>query len=217
MASKDVLKAIVREQFSIIGRAVKEATTSRENYRLVMADLEKRSGTYTEAYLAEQGKKIRAEYVARQKAIYNRVMAALGVLETTLGELHNALDLTDPALSTALKAIEIGGQGMSMDDVKRVNAPFANDQAALRLLAAAYHAQGVNAGGVKDQLYVLEDAIKDMETQVYMGMLTEGGSLNIMAGVLSRYAKLEGNGDLINALPDRDGVDAAILSRVGLR
>lgn len=212
---RERIKNLIALRFEGIGRAIKAAVDAKDAYRKAMANIEALSKDYTEEYRAAKMQEAAKEYAARKAASYDDVATRLDELATALEELHSHLDLENPAISNALKLIELGGGDLDGETLRKINSSFATDQSALRALQSIYkHAGLLYDGGIDKMIYSPEDAMKSLKQLSYMTFMQEGGSLNKLAGNIANFAKLEGLE--FDALPDPIGVEEAIRSGAGL-
>src|SRR5688500_16813048 len=149
MATKDINKAIMKEQFYNIGKIIKDAVKAKDGYRKRLAELELYKSNYTQDYLKELQAKARAELKANYTTLHGSTKAELEKLKTALLELNNQLDLADPTLRNALDLIKSVGPGLDSESVLKINAQFDN-QSALKLLQSAYKSAGLSYDGGLD-------------------------------------------------------------------
>jgi hypothetical protein len=216
MTTKDLNKAIVKEQLFRLGQINSKAAKAKDAYRARLAELEKQKDTYTPEYIKELQDKARAALQASNQALYNDTTIQIEKLQNALSELHSSLDLTDPALQTALSLIKNVGKDLGSENILKINASFAGNQSALRVLQAAYKAAGVLYDGSLDrQIYDLDSSIQTMNQSAYEALM-QGGSVNALAGTIGKVAKLEGYTDF-ETLPDPSSVNEAARAAAGLK
>jgi hypothetical protein len=211
---KALLKAIVKEQLFTLGQINEKATKAKNNHRSRLAEIEKQKVNFSEEYLKDLQGKAQADMQAANQALYGDAMTQIEKLKSALVELHSSLDLGNPALTNALSLISVVGPDLGVENILRINAPFAGDQPSLRLLQAAYRAKGVAFdGGLDKQIYDPETAIQAIGSQVYAA-LQQGGSLNALAGAVGKLAAFE----LLEfeTFPDTVGFSEAMRAGAGL-
>lgn len=189
--SKDVTKALIREQYYLLGVIVKKAAALKDTYR---AELEKISKMteFTVEYQEDRRKEAGQNLAEGLQALYEDVEKQAEKLQAALLDMHGQADLANPALTNALKIIELAGPELGGESIQMINAEFSGNQPSLRLLKAAYQAAGVvYDGGLDKMIYNLEDVGKVIIGQAKNSLLASG-SLNTLAGVVGKYAAYEG-------------------------
>lgn len=208
MRDKDLLKSIIREQFFKLGQTLKSATAAKDEYRKQMGILKDQEKTYAPDYLAEQKKLARNDMAVKHQGDYENLTVALEKLKDALFEYGGQLDLSNVALTNALKVIEMGGKELSAETIRGLNAQFSDNQAALRMLQSVYKAQGVvYDGGLDKQIYDVESVVHRASDYAYVA-LQQDGSLNALAGAIGKIARMEGYE--FDTLPDPAGLEAAL-------
>jgi hypothetical protein len=206
---KDLLKAIVKEQFFMLGSIIKKAAEVKDKYRKAISDpaIER----YSQEYQTEVLEKAKRDYMAANAAVFDAVTPEVDKLLDALNELHGQLDLADPALQTALNTIRTVGKSIDHKNIQNINSFFSGNIPALRILQDAYKSAGVIWDGSLDQqIYDPDQAIGVIRKMADAVFLREG-SLNFFAGSVKKIADLEGVE--FDGLPDPQGVEEA--ARVG--
>jgi hypothetical protein len=190
---KDLLKAIVKEQFYQLGKIVDNAKASQATFSAELSKIEALSKDYTEQF--REGKKQLAqnEYRAKSQALYADTQMQLVKLQDALLELHGSLDLSNPALKTALDLIKNVGQDLGAENILKINAQFANNQPALRILQSAYKAANVAYNGsLERQIYEPESAVQALGQYARAALLEDGYSPFRFGVEVGKVASLEG-------------------------
>jgi hypothetical protein len=220
MATKEINRAIVREQFFTLNKLNLKAAAIKEDYRKKLSTLETQKNTYSGEYLEKQRAEAEQAMKNSLQGLHNEFTGQAEKLFTALTELNNSLDLTDPKLTTALNLINTIGSGLVGSDfetstIDKINSQFAGDQSALKILRSAYQAKNIPFTQDLDaQIYNLTDAIHQITLRADAAFL-QGQSINALAGIESKYAALEGFTDF-EKLPDPTGFDEAMRAGAGL-
>jgi hypothetical protein len=220
MADKQTLKMVVREQFFTLNQLNKKAVVIRDEYRKKLSTLEAQRKTYAPEYIEDQQNRARQDRDKALAALYEDYSAQVVKLDAALTELNGQLDLTSPALSNALKLIDMIGPDLVGADlessiIEKINQQFVGDQSALKVLRAAYKAKGViYDGGLDKQIYNEFDAVRQIFSRAEEAFLHDG-SINALAAIGSKYATLEGFTDF-ETMPDSIGFDEALHQGAGL-
>jgi hypothetical protein len=191
MATKDINKAIIKEQFFRLGQIVKNAETLKNAFASQLAAVDALSKDYTPEYLAAKKQAVQNEYRAKNQALYTDAQTQLEKLSGALTEIHGSLDLNDPALTNAVSLIKSIGSDLSFEDKLKINASFAGNQPALKVLQVAYKAAGVAGdGGLDSQIYDSDRAVQTLN-QFANAALTQDGSVFQFGVEIGKIAKLE--------------------------
>jgi hypothetical protein len=135
-------------------------------------------------------------------------------LEKAAVEKSSRLNLANPAWANALKLIELTGADMDSDTIRRINASFLGDQAALRALRDVYKSAGfAYDGGIDQQIYNPETRFEHLRNANH-STFVRGGALNSLANEISQVAAMEGI-DFPQVI-DEDGMRQAMWKGAGL-
>jgi hypothetical protein len=189
--TKDVNKAIIREQFFRLEQIVKAAKAAENSYAAHLAEVNGLSTDYNTEFLAGKKQKIQNDFLVTKRMLYEDSKKQFEKLKTALLEFHSSLDLSDPALQTALELIKNVGNGLGYENVAKINAQFSGNQPALRILQAAYKAAGVvSDGGLDKQIYDPSSAITELDKFAYAA-LNQDGSVFKFGVAIGKIAALE--------------------------
>ena len=212
---RDLQKSIAREQLFLLNKINVKATEAKNAYRKRLAEIEAQKENFVPEYISGLQEKERTDLQAANQKLYSEFMTQLEKLENALSELDNSLDLVDPGLTTALDLIKNVGKDLGVENVLRINSQFSGNQPVLKVLQSAYKAAGLAYdGGLDKQIYNFSSSIKAIGQQAE-GTFLRGDSINTIAGVICKLAKLEGYQDF-ETLPDVIGVDDAMRRGAGL-
>lgn len=220
MTDKQTLQMIKREGFFTLGKLNLKAVEVRNAYRKKLGDLEKQRETYSSEFLEKSRDEAEQAMKAAMQNLHTEFTAQAEKLFTALTELHNSLDLADPKLQTALSVIntigsDLAGSDLETSTIQKINAQFAGDQSALKILRSAYKAKGIPfAQDLDAQIYNLADAIMKISQQAGETFL-QGQSINALAAAESKIAALEGYADF-EKMPDPVGFDEVLRATAGL-
>jgi len=210
---KQTLKLKIKEHFFVIGQVIRDAIKARDAYRARLAEIEKQRDMLLPERIGELKVKARADHLAARAALWPKMSDELEALRLTLAESHASLALT-PELMAAIQVIKDIGPALGGDDVRRINAQFAYDQGALKLLRAAYKSAGVKYDdNLESQIYDAEAAVQVIAQRAYAA-LNKGDSLNSLALEISRVAALEGFE--FEGMPDKQGIEDSFMIGAGL-
>lgn len=193
MTTKDTLKAIIKEQFFLLGKIVDNVKSAQNDYAGQLAGIDALSKDYTPEYLASKKQAAIGEYRAKSQALYADAQKQLEKLSGALTEIHGSLDLSDPTLANAVSLIKSVGSGLSSDDKLKINAQFATNQPALKVLQAAYKSAGVvGDGGLDRQIYDPEVAVQVLDQYAQAALVGNSCSPFCFGVEIGKIAKLEG-------------------------
>jgi hypothetical protein len=167
MATKDINKAIVREQFFKLGKIIDRANEIRAAYTADLASIDKYTADYNEAYIQSQKDKALADLNLKYQELYEDTQKQLDKLQGALEELHGSLEIS-PALANAVSIIKSIGPDLSTESKRKLNAQFAHDQASLLVLQEAYKSAGAKYnGGLDRQVYSISDQLENLKKRAY--------------------------------------------------
>lgn len=190
--SKDVNKAIVKEQFYRLGQIVDKAKAAQDAYQSELSKVDGYSKDYSPEYLTGLKDKVLGAYKAKRQALYQDTMTQLEKLSGALTELNGSLDLASPALSNALSLIQMTGNGLTFETAQKINANFINDQSSLRALQEAYRSAGVvSDGGLDRQIYDPTAAMQALGQYAQEALVQDGFSPFRLGVEFGKIAKLE--------------------------
>jgi len=192
---KDLLKAIVREQFYRVGENITKAKAAQDAHRQALANVEALSTDYKPEYIASQKAKAMSEFTAKNQALYSDTAAQLEKLKGALLELHGSLDLADPRWQNALKMVEMAGKDLSGDTVRQMVKQFEYDQPALTALQSVFKARGMPYdGGIDKMIYDPASAVEKLAEHAYVTLIQQGASPFSFGVAAGKIAALEGYG-----------------------
>jgi hypothetical protein len=153
----------MKQKFSELEKLLRQTAQARQDLKAVVAKLNAQrkdySAEYAKLHIDPKIMEAQADLKALHQARFDQVCAILQDLSKSATEKQAKLDLASPALSNALKVIELSGSSLDGDTVRKINASFKGDQSALRMLRDVYKAAGVQYdGGLNDQIYEPESA-----------------------------------------------------------
>lgn len=165
---------------------------TRQANKLLLAELASQQDTYTADYLENKQETIRLSQRNSNQVDFEKVSELLLKLKEAAAENQSKLDLSNPALTNALKLIELGSSRLDADTIRKINVSFTGDQSALRALKAVYQMQGVvDDGGLENQLYEPESTFASLQEYAYFSFM-QNGSLNTFWTQVNKIANLEG-------------------------
>jgi hypothetical protein len=192
ISDREGLRGVVKEQFYKLGQIIDGAKSAENAYRTELKKIEGYSKDYNQDYIAAQNAKAESAYKAKRQELYNDAQKQIEALGNTLSELHGALDLSDPALRNAADLIKNVGPGLEVENKLKINARFAGDQPALRVLRDAYKAAGTSNAGLDDQIYNPDEAIQRLGRHAQYALVQGDESVFKWGVECGRVAKLEG-------------------------
>lgn len=199
-----------------IESATAEAVKAKDAYRATLRDLNMRgTQTFSHEYLEKEINKIKGDFASKMTAVNDNMVKRLDELQTLIHDRDSALDLNNPALSSAMTSIQTIGSSLTHEQAVKINANLMHDQSALNLIRSAYEARGVTStGNIDGLIYDLESEIEKLKELAYDGFVREG-SINTFANRLAKLATIEGA--TIEKSPDAQGLDDAWRRGAGLR
>jgi len=194
---------------------LKKAVEAKQAYKKASANLQAQKETYTPEHIAEQSAKIKQDYAAKMAGIYEDLSPRLDELQASIQEAQSTLDLSDTALTNALKLIELGGKDLGVDNINKINQSFQGNQPALRALQVIYKARGLSYdGGIDKMVYDIEGSFNQLKGVAQATFLNQTASINSFASKVAKIASLEKF--TFEANPDPDGFSEAVRQGAGL-
>jgi hypothetical protein len=211
ISSHEGLRVVVKEQFYLLGEIVKDANALRDTYHGSLAGIDKFSKEYNQEYIAAQKQTAATGYRAKNQMLYNNAMTQLEKLQKALVELNSSLDLSDSSLANAVALIKAVGPELATEDKLKINAPFATNQPALKVLQAAYKSAGVVYDGSLDrQIYDPESAVQALGKHAEAALMGDGSVFQFGVAI-GKIATLEGvDFPLGNPFPSMAGEAPAV-------
>jgi hypothetical protein len=209
-------RALARERLFELSKIIQKAVRAKDAYRVLLGELanDENRAMFSPEHLAALKDAAKRELMDKNAALHDELTGRIDELRSALDQAHASLELDNPALTNALKMIELAGAELGYENIQRINAQFAHDQAALRLLQSVYKARGIVAdGGLDKQIYNLNDAIASI-SHFSEYALKGAGSLNQLAGAIGKVAQLEGFE--FETLPDPVGFEETTRRAAGL-
>ena len=195
ISDREGLRAAVKDNFFKLGQIVDNANAAKDAYLTALAAVDKLSKDYTPEYLAAKKQAATGEYRAKGQVLYADAQKTFEKLQSALLEIHSQLDLNDPALTNAVSLIKNVGPELSFEDKLKINASFAANQPALKLLQSAYKSAGVlSDGGLDKQIYDPEGAVQSLGKYAQAALLGDGFSPFRFGVEIGKVASLEGYG-----------------------
>lgn len=217
VSKREEYLALTRDALYGMNQIVRKAGGVKAAYRARMAELETdlMKNTYTPDHIEQLRQDAMRGMNEKNAALHAEFIPVLEKFRDNLSESHAIFDMSDSALTNALKLIEMGGNDLGFENIQRINNQFQFNQPALRVLQSVYKSRGVTYdGGIDRQIYNLNDAIQAIGERAEVALLA-GGSLNNLSSAIGKVAKLEGF-DFAEELPDPLGFDEAARRGAGL-
>jgi len=190
MATKEYNKLLVRDLFFKLGQIVDKSNAAQNAYRSRMAELEAQRNTYLPEHIQKGQDEANSELKVKTQALFQDCQIQLDKLGSALIEMHSQFDLGNPALTNALKLIEISGKNLSYANVAGIIAQFPDDQASMRQLQTALKARDIIDGGLDKLIYNAGEAIDTLKQ--YASWVVAGKESTFIFGVqVGKIAKLE--------------------------
>lgn len=186
----------VKAKFETLQKILERVIEERRRAKVKISALEEQRKIYTPEYGREAVdgniRKVESLYNQARAVAYSEFSAVLNELQSMAQEKHGRLDLANPAWETALRLIELGGSNLEGETIRKINAYFATDQAALLALQSVYRGRGlIYDGDIQSMLYNPETAYPYIDQLAYAALIGDG-SLNTLATALSQIAGKEG-------------------------
>lgn len=186
----------MKQKFSELEKLLRQAAQTRQDARASIAKLNAQrknySAEYVKDFLDPSIAKVKATLKAYHQDGFEKAARLLQDLSEATIAKHSKLNLENPAWANALKLVELSGPGLDPETVRKINASFAGDQAALRALRDVYKARGmIYDGGLDQQIYDPESAFERLRDYIYNAFIVQG-SLNTLSTAISHVAALEG-------------------------
>lgn len=212
---KEKQQKMIVQNLKGIESATAAAVTIKDTFSKKLQDLIMHgSQTYSQEFLEKEIQKVKSDFAAKMTTANDDIAKRLEELRTLIHDRDEALDLSNPALTSALSLIQTIGSNLTYEDAQKINKNFAYDQSALNAIRSAYQAFGVSHTGKIDSLiYNVDEVIEGLKGLAYDGFVRDG-SINFFSGKLSKFAALEGA--TVEALPDAQGANDSIRRAAGL-
>lgn len=203
----------IQSNLTGIGAMVEKLVKDRDAHSEELTGLTMHgTSQFTPEYLEKEIERIKARFAVKMRETYNDIEARLENLRKLLAARDETLDLSNPALSTALALIQAAGGEPSHDQAVSINQNFKHDQQALRAIFSAYGQKDL--GGIKGMMYDIDEAIDGLKELAHNATVKDG-SVNFFASRLAKLAALEGVELIAN--PDDRGTMEAMRRGAGLK
>jgi len=213
MATRDINNAIIKEQLFRIGEHNLAATAVKDLYRKRLKELEGQKDIYTDDARKEMQAKLRAEMQAKLSAMHPVLKGEHEKLKAAIVERDSQLDTSE--LVDTVNLIKSVGSELDHGTISKINAKFARNQPALKVLQATYRSAGVvSDGGLEKQMYNVESVLQKIEEKSAAAFLNNG-SINQYASSIRTLAELEGDHQF-EGMPDSAGRDEVLRAAAGL-
>lgn len=215
LSEQDEIRAKIENRFGEINGVIKTVVKAKNEYRAKLAELasDQAASVYTADYIAALRRQAEADYRALRQSLYPDFVQALEGLYSFLSLSQANLDLSNPALSNALKMIEIAGASLDYETAQKINANFAGNQAALKAIQTLYKSAGCLDGGIGKMVYSLSDAVSQI-ANTGNAVLNGDASINQLSGLVEKLAGMEGFS--VEIAKDLEGVTEAARQGAGL-
>lgn len=186
----------MKTKFDALEKLLRSIVDARKGQKKALADLEIRRKDFSEdgakLYIDPEINKANGNFSALYNDAFTKAVGILEELKALAIQKQSTLDLTSPALATALKVIELAPGKLDGDMLRKINANFTGNQPVLRVLQAVYAAKGfAYDGGISDQVYEVEPVFDSLKEYAFM-TLVQNGSLNMFSTAISKIAAKEG-------------------------
>ena len=212
---KEKQQKMIVQNIKGIESATAAAVTVKDTFGKKLKDLTMHgSQTYSQEFLEKEIQKVKSDFAAKMTTVNDDIANRLEELRTLIHDRDSVLDLSNPALTSALSLIQTIGSGITYEQATKINANFIHDQSSLTAIRDSYKARGVsNAGKIDSLIYNVEEVIEGLKKLAYDGFVRDG-SINTFSAKLGKLATLEGT--TVETLPDVQGFNDSVRRGAGL-
>lgn len=170
------------------------------------------SRQFTAEYIEAETSKLKSKFAVKMAETYKDIEARLENLRKLLAARDEVLDLTNPALNTALVLIQSANGAPTHEQAAQINENFKHDQKALAAIFSAYGQKDL--GGIGKMVYDRDEVIDGLK-ELANNCTVKEGSVNYFASKLAKLAAIEGVE--LEKTPDDRGVMEAFRKGAGLK
>ncbi len=168
--------------------------------------------TFTAEHIEREAMRKKTAFAVKMSEVYKDLEARLENLRKLLAARDEVLDLTNPALNTALVFIQSVGNAPTHEQAAQIHENFKYDQQALRAIYSAYGQKDI--GGIGKMMYSRDEVIDGLK-ELANNCTVKEGSVNSFAAKLSKFAAIEGVE--LPQTPDERGFDESFRRGAGLK
>lgn len=162
-------------------------------------------------YIEAETSKIKSRFAVKMAETYKDIETRLENLRKLLAARDDVLDLTNPALNTALVLIQAANGAPTHEQAAQINENFKHDQKALAAIFSAYGQKDI--GGIGKMIYNRDEVIDGLK-ELANNCTVKEGSVNYFASKLAKLAAIEGVE--LEPNPDERGTMEAMRRGAGL-
>jgi hypothetical protein len=180
----------IQSNLTGIGAMVEKLVKDRDAHSELMHSLTMH-GTqqFSHEYLEREISKHKNNFAVKMAETYKDIESRLENLRKLLASRDEVLDLTNPALNTALVFIQSVGNSPTHEQAAQINENFKYDQPALRAIYSAYGQKDI--GGIGKMMYNRDEVIDGLK-ELANNATVKDGSVNFFASRLAKLAAIEG-------------------------
>ena len=170
------------------------------------------SRQYTAEYIERETMNIKARFAVKMAETFKDIETRLENLRKLLAARDEVLDLTNPALNTALVLIQAADGAPTHEQAAAIHENFRYDQQALAAIFSAYGQKDL--GGIGKMIYNRDEVIAGLK-ELANNCTVKEGSVNYFASKLAKLAAIEGVE--LEPNPDERGTMEAMRIGAGLK
>lgn len=210
---KEIQQGFIKSNLTGIGAVVLKLVQDRDAHAAELTALVMHGASqFTTEYIEGETSRLKNRFAVKMRETFNDIEERLENLRKLLVMRDETLDLSNPALSTALTLIQAAGGEPSHDQAVSINQNFKHDQQALRAIYSAYGRKDI--GGIVKMMYNPDEVIAELKKLADDCTIREG-SVNFFASRLAKFAAIEGVELIAN--PDDRGTMEAMRRGAGLK
>ncbi len=203
----------IQQGFTGLGAVIVKLVQDRDGNAAQLQTLNMHgTETYTQEYIEREMTRIKTNFSVKMAETYQDLETRLETLRKMISDRDAVLDLTNPALSTALALIQAAGGAPTHEQAAQINQNFRYDQSGIRAIYSAYGQKDI--GGIGKMMYNVDEVIDGLKVLANDCTIKEG-SVNYFASKLSTFAAIEGVE--LPTTPDERGYDESFRKGAGLK
>lgn len=212
VVEKQTQQKYIQSNLTGLGAVISKLIKDRDQHAEQLTALTMNgSRQFTAEYIEAEASKLKGKFAVKMAETYQDIDSRLENLRKLLAARDEVLDLTNPALNTALVFIQSVGGAPSHEQAMQVNENFRYDQKALRAIFSAYGQKDI--GGIAGMMYNADEVIDGLKV-LAEDCTKKEGSVNFFASKLAKLAALEGVE--LPSSPDERGLTEAFRRGAGL-
>lgn len=210
---KQIQQGYIQSNLTGLGAVISKLVKDRDEHAAQLQALTMDGGKmFTAEYIEAEISKLKSRFAVKMAETFKDIEARLENLRKLLASRDDVLDLTNPALNTALALIQAAGGAPTHEQAAAIHENFRYDQQALNAIFSAYGRKDI--GGIGKLIYNRDEVIDGLKELAHDATVKDG-SVNFFASRLAKLAAIEGVE--LEKTPDDRGLMESFRQGAGLK